>query len=149
MNAPDLSTKLKLMGVDVSCPALSACLLLRTREQVASFGDFFADRDAQRRIEAKAKKIEADKENEPANGISISEKPSAQSKRRFDRNAKRETGNVMAITYKDPFGVCYKKYIFSADGKHLLGGIMVCFRFIATFFPPLIDSAGGRRRRLW
>ncbi|CAG8603532.1 1912_t:CDS:2, partial [Acaulospora colombiana] len=31
----------------------------------------------------------------------------------------------MPLVYKDPFGSIYKKYIFSKDGKHLLGGIMV------------------------
>ncbi|RCI06782.1 hypothetical protein CU098_013212 [Rhizopus stolonifer] len=29
------------------------------------------------------------------------------------------------LTYRDPFKGVYKKYIFSEDGKHLLGGIMV------------------------
>jgi NAD(P)H-dependent nitrite reductase large subunit len=29
------------------------------------------------------------------------------------------------LTYRDPFKNVYKKYIFSKDGKHLLGGIMV------------------------
>src|SRR5207253_9483672 len=57
----DMSTKLKLMGVDV-----------------ASFGDCFAD-------EKKAK----------------------------------------AITYEDPFKGSYKKLVFSLDGTHLLGGILV------------------------
>lgn len=32
---------------------------------------------------------------------------------------------IKCLTYKDPFGSVYKKYIFSADGKHLLGGMMV------------------------
>ncbi|CAG8705957.1 6174_t:CDS:2, partial [Acaulospora morrowiae] len=31
----------------------------------------------------------------------------------------------MPLVYRDPFGSIYKKYIFSMDGKHLLGGIMV------------------------
>ena len=30
-----------------------------------------------------------------------------------------------ALTYRDPFGSIYKKFIFSQDGKKLLGGIMV------------------------
>ncbi len=57
----DMSTKLKLMGVDV-----------------ASFGNCFAD----------------------------------------DKTAK-------AITYEDPFKGSYKKLLFSHDGAHLLGGILV------------------------
>lgn len=32
---------------------------------------------------------------------------------------------AMSLVYKDPFGSIYKKYLFSKDGKHLLGGIMV------------------------
>ncbi|CAG8575818.1 8134_t:CDS:2, partial [Paraglomus occultum] len=32
---------------------------------------------------------------------------------------------AMPLTYKDPFGAVYKKYLFTKDGKHLLGGIMV------------------------
>ncbi|KAF8901644.1 NADPH nitrite reductase [Gymnopilus junonius] len=32
---------------------------------------------------------------------------------------------VRALTYHDPFGPVYKKYIFSGDGKYLLGGIMI------------------------
>ena len=27
--------------------------------------------------------------------------------------------------YRDPFSGVYKKYIFSADGKYILGGMMV------------------------
>ncbi|KAF0545616.1 nitrite reductase NADPH small subunit [Gigaspora margarita] len=32
---------------------------------------------------------------------------------------------AMPLVYNDPFGSVYKKYLFSKDGKHLLGGIMV------------------------
>ncbi|CAO3568735.1 unnamed protein product [Mortierella alpina] len=32
---------------------------------------------------------------------------------------------TQALTYRDPFDVVYKKYIFTKDGKHLLGGMMV------------------------
>ena len=57
----DMSTKLKLMGVDV-----------------ASFGDPFA-----------------------------------------------EAAGAKALTYEDPFGGVYKKLVLSADGTHLLGGVLV------------------------
>jgi nitrite reductase (NADH) large subunit len=57
----DMSTKLKLMGVDV-----------------ASFGDPFA-----------------------------------------------EGSGAKALSYEDPFGGVYKKLVFSADGTHLLGGVLV------------------------
>jgi nitrite reductase (NAD(P)H) len=32
---------------------------------------------------------------------------------------------VKALTYKDPFQQVYKKYIFTMDGKYLLGGMMI------------------------
>lgn len=69
---PDLSTKLKLLGVNV-----------------ASFGDFFADRDGPRELP--------------------------------------ETANpgIKALSYKDPFEAVYKKYLFTADGKYLIGGMII------------------------
>lgn len=73
---PDLSTKLKLLGIDV-----------------ASFGDFFADRDGPKSL--------------PPGGPDPPPVP------------------VKALTYKDPFGSVYKKYLFTPDGKHLLGGMMI------------------------
>ncbi|PHH88507.1 hypothetical protein CDD83_7445 [Cordyceps sp. RAO-2017] len=83
---PDLSTKLKLLGVEV-----------------ASFGDFFADRDGPKHLPARhAKRLQ--------NGSQV--KGLAES-------------TVKALTYKDPFQNVYKKYIFTADGKYLLGGMMV------------------------
>ncbi|PHH81701.1 hypothetical protein CDD82_144 [Ophiocordyceps australis] len=77
-NQPDLSTKLKLLGVNV-----------------ASFGDFFADRDGPKHIPPRLAK-----------------------KQSCDRNVK-------TLTYKDPFDNVYKKYIFTADGKYLIGGMMI------------------------
>lgn len=84
---PDLSTKLKLLGVDV-----------------ASFGDFFADRDGPKFM--------------PGNRPATSPK---------DRNdaSNDEDLPVKALTYKDPFGGVYKKYLFTMDGKYLLGGMMI------------------------
>lgn len=78
---PDLSTKLKLLGVEV-----------------ASFGDFFADRDGPKYLPPKVK-----------------------------RDLKKSGGKatVKALTYKDPFLSIYKKYIFTSDGKYLLGGMMI------------------------
>ncbi|KAF9969000.1 hypothetical protein BGZ73_008850 [Actinomortierella ambigua] len=32
---------------------------------------------------------------------------------------------TQTLLYRDPFGAVYKKYIFTKDGKHLLGGMMV------------------------
>ncbi|CAM1501946.1 Fc.00g039300.m01.CDS01 [Cosmosporella sp. VM-42] len=86
---PDISTKLKLLGVDV-----------------ASFGDFFADRDGPKYLPPRLAKKAAN-----GNGTSIT------------------NGSVaslcQALTYKDPFNNVYKKYIFTKDGKYLLGGMMI------------------------
>ncbi|KAI0887833.1 nitrite reductase [Annulohypoxylon maeteangense] len=84
---PDLSTKLKLLGVDV-----------------ASFGDFFADRDGPSFLPAKA----ARKKTEDQSTTKGSPSPL-----------------VKALTYKDPFAQVYKKYLFTTDGKYLLGGMMI------------------------
>jgi nitrite reductase (NAD(P)H) len=82
---PDLSTKLKLLGVEV-----------------ASFGDWFADRDGPISLPPKAKKS---LKNGNTNGA--------------------ERDLVRSLTYKDPFQHVYKKYIFTKDGKYLLGGMMI------------------------
>lgn len=93
---PDLSTKLKLLGVEV-----------------ASFGDFFADRDGPKDLPVK-KHIA--KKREQATGA--------------EEKMKNLTDGpppppVKALTYKDPFQAIYKKYIFTLDGKYLLGGMMI------------------------
>lgn len=88
MKTPDVSTKLKLMGVDV-----------------ASFGDFFADR-----------------------GIISKPLPSGSRGRHGaakEMTAEEVKTKVKSLTYRDPFADVYKKYIFTADGKHILGGMMV------------------------
>ncbi|KAF9438195.1 hypothetical protein BGZ76_009293 [Entomortierella beljakovae] len=36
-----------------------------------------------------------------------------------------DSNDTQALTYRDPFDVVYKKYIFTKDGKHLVGGMMV------------------------
>ncbi|RDL42051.1 putative nitrite reductase [Venustampulla echinocandica] len=87
---PDLSTKLKLLGVEV-----------------ASFGDFFADRDGPKHLPVRAGRKEGN-----ANGL----------RRRTDGPP---PPAVTALTYKDPFQAVYKKYLFTADGKYLLGGMMI------------------------
>lgn len=92
---PDLSTKLKLLGVEV-----------------ASFGDFFADRDGPKELPARSKRG-----SKSVNGDSK------------DRVKKLTEGPaphpVKALTYKDPFKQVYKKYLFTLDGKYLLGGMMI------------------------
>ncbi|KAK5086330.1 hypothetical protein LTR05_003498 [Lithohypha guttulata] len=94
---PDLSTKLKLLGVEV-----------------ASFGDFFADRDGPKDLPRRHAKKE---ENNNAEG------------RRQSKVQALTDGPlppaVKALTYKDPFKAVYKKYLFTPDGKYLLGGMMI------------------------
>lgn len=99
---PDLSTKLKLLGVEV-----------------ASFGDFFADRDGPQYLPPKvlAKKK---KQRQQANGDSNGKTTDV--KLLTDGLPPPE---VKALTYKDPFQNVYKKYIFTMDGKYLLGGMMI------------------------
>lgn len=82
---PDLSTKLKLLGVDV-----------------ASFGDFFADRDGPKFVPGRRPSISAGMEDHS-----------------------KEEAPVKALTYKDPFSGVYKKYLFTMDGRFLLGGMMI------------------------
>ncbi|KAH9907368.1 nitrite reductase [Xylariomycetidae sp. FL2044] len=93
---PDLSTKLKLLGVDV-----------------ASFGDFFADRDGPSTLPPKAvrdqkKQKQGGKQNVVQTVVNGLPPPP-----------------VKALTYKDPFMGVYKKYLFTPDGKYLLGGMMI------------------------
>jgi nitrite reductase (NAD(P)H) len=88
---PDLSTKLKLLGVNV-----------------ASFGDFFADRDGPRFLPGRR----ASKPETAASGKRNSIPPT-------------KAPLVKALTYKDPFSAVYKKYLFTMDGKYLLGGMMI------------------------
>ncbi|KAI6581342.1 Nitrite reductase [NAD(P)H] [Pyricularia oryzae] len=95
---PDLSTKLKLLGVEV-----------------ASFGDFFADRDGPQFLPPKAARKAKSAEKVGANG---------------NGEVKKLTNGlppspVKSLTYKDPFTNVYKKYIFTVDGKYLLGGMMI------------------------
>ncbi|VUC35639.1 unnamed protein product [Clonostachys rosea] len=94
LQVPDLSTKLKLMGVDV-----------------ASFGDYFADRGMiSKPIPGTTPRTAR------ANGASQVSPPLSPDEVKAKFNA---------VTYRDPFSNTYKKYIFTTDGKYLLGGMMV------------------------
>ncbi|KAI1772290.1 nitrite reductase [Hypoxylon cercidicola] len=88
---PDLSTRLKLLGVDV-----------------ASFGDFFADRDGPSSLPAKAARKKTEDRSAVKTVVSGPPPPP-----------------VKALTYMDPFAQVYKKYLFTTDGKYLLGGMMI------------------------
>ncbi|KDR71728.1 hypothetical protein GALMADRAFT_253448 [Galerina marginata CBS 339.88] len=120
MNSPDLSTKLKLMGVDV-----------------ASFGDFFADK----RLSVKAQAASQLANNQvPSKQTEIAQvaieitshtPPNLSEAQQNSMNAApKKRGRsadepIKCLVYNDPFSSTYKKYIFTADGKHLLGGMMI------------------------
>ena len=88
---PDLSTKLKLLGVEV-----------------ASFGDYFADIEGPTQLPPAAQKqVTESKDHLKV----LTEGPSPHP--------------VKALTYRDPFQHVYKKYLFTLDGKYLLGGMMI------------------------
>lgn len=92
---PDLSTKLKLLGVEV-----------------ASFGDFFADRDGPKELPARRpgnRKEGTVQSEDRVKNITDGPPPPP----------------VKALSYKDPFQAVYKKYLFTLDGKYLLGGMMI------------------------
>ncbi|KAJ9605388.1 hypothetical protein H2200_010045 [Cladophialophora chaetospira] len=95
---PDLSTKLKLLGVEV-----------------ASFGDFFADRDGPKDL--------------PIRHVKKAEKAAKGTEASQDKVKNLTDGPpppaVKALTYRDPFAAVYKKYLFTMDGKYLLGGMMI------------------------
>lgn len=115
---------------------------------VASFGDFFADMrpaNAQLRTVSQIARIantsdanpkETDRITEskalPAIQISVDEpKNTLRSDSTFSKTAsskrksQRKDDPLNSLVYKDPFGSTYKKYIFTADGKYLLGGMMI------------------------
>lgn len=102
MNSPDLSTKLKLMGVDV-----------------ASFGDYFAD---ERYLKA-AEIEEASRPPSPPQGVTILHNKPSRLRKRGLRDTKNDP--IKCLTYHDPFSSTYKKYIFSRDGTQLIGGIQI------------------------
>ncbi|KAB8302377.1 hypothetical protein EYC80_005803 [Monilinia laxa] len=90
---PDLSTKLKLLGVEV-----------------ASFGDFFADRDGPQNLPAAVLRKGGD---------------SLDAEGKLKSAGRSASSQVRALTYKDPFQGIYKKYLFTMDGKYILGGMMI------------------------
>lgn len=114
MNAPDLSTKLKLMGVDV-----------------ASFGDYFADKHGSPEtpvlavaLDNKSKSVDPAK---PAIELTTQETSTTVSESRplASKRGRGADEPIKCLVYNDPFSSTYKKYIFTADGKHLLGGMMI------------------------
>ncbi|KAF2639635.1 nitrite reductase [Massarina eburnea CBS 473.64] len=91
---PDLSTKLKLLGVEV-----------------ASFGDFFADRDGPKDMPGRQRASKGSTSGSREKVKKLTDGPAPPP--------------VKALTYKNPFQQVYKKYLFTTDGKYLLGGMMI------------------------
>lgn len=106
---------------------------------VASFGDFFADKRLPKgrtqdvsqltvgsnQVNGKGKpaieiNFEEDKTQSTANPVVADSKPAASRRRKRSQDEP-----INCLVYKDPFSGTYKKYIFTEDGKHLLGGMMV------------------------
>jgi nitrite reductase (NAD(P)H) len=96
---PDLSTKLKLLGVNV-----------------ASFGDCFADVFGPQSLPPKFAKTLKSANAKGTNGTELVNGAAA---------AGAISQSVQALTYRDPFTNVYKKYLFTKDGKYLLGGMMI------------------------
>jgi nitrite reductase (NAD(P)H) len=101
---------------------------------VASFGDFFADKMLSN---VRSTRIETPVDlhmNKGQAAVQISVEDASASSAQSSETAKIATAKkrgrkpdepIKCLVYKDPFSGTYKKYIFTADGKHLLGGMMV------------------------
>ncbi|KAF8076090.1 nitrite reductase [Lyophyllum atratum] len=107
MASPDLSTKLKLMGVNV-----------------ASFGDYFADRKPAEAVKLPRRrgKDSATANAAVANGTGPDFAVIGQVS---NVAATSNNPSVRSLVYHDPFSYVYKKYLFTADGKYLLGGMII------------------------
>lgn len=121
---------------------------------VASFGDFFADnrypKGRTQNITAAAGVHPNGSAKQNGNGQAAleiafeeeSKKPQAEAATKIEQesvktngaasNGKRSSRKggasgqpINCLIYKDPFSATYKKYIFTEDGKYLLGGMMV------------------------
>ena len=98
---------------------------------VASFGDYFADKRGppETRVPAapsdnKSKSVDPAK---PAIEITTQETNTTvlESKSPPSKRGRSADEPIKCLVYNDPFSSTYKKYIFTADGKHLLGGMMI------------------------
>lgn len=117
---------------------------------VASFGDFFADRNAATKViktettnlaaptivpedaQGPLLEIKLEGANDKPNGssrVSLPQSslmaPTSAENRNSRRRSDIKDAPVKCLVYNDPFSATYKKYIFTADGKHLLGGMMI------------------------
>ncbi|KAF6764112.1 nitrite reductase [Ephemerocybe angulata] len=151
MNAPDLSTKLKLVFQLIPWRAAHGSNVLRRLMgiDVASFGDFFADnrlpkgrtqnivltndtngeelKGPKEKGQA-ALEIEFEDDSKDAPVAATPTKPTAEANGAPAKRPRKHGSGAQPINclvYKDPFSATYKKYIFTEDGKYLLGGMMV------------------------
>jgi hypothetical protein len=104
---------------------------------VASFGDYFADKRLGGKLRPTAvppapKLFASQLTAGPAVEVSIENRPlipkestTQSSPPKHVLHGWKQDDPIKCLVYKDPFSATYKKYIFSADGKHLLGGMMV------------------------
>jgi nitrite reductase (NAD(P)H) len=105
---------------------------------VASFGDYFADKRIS--VKSRSAEIVADRNVLPSNPIEpaqpaveitvqgvppVSESKSPARPVVPPKLVRRADEPTKCLVYNDPFGSTYKKYIFTADGKYLLGGMMI------------------------
>jgi nitrite reductase (NAD(P)H) len=122
-----------LLSIDSPCTEL---LLRLMGVDVASFGDFFADK----RMTIKTEAATAAFDNPPAGKLldpaqplveitvganevtAPAQLPPVVTPKRGGRSANEP---IKCLVYNDPFSSTYKKYIFTADGKYLLGGMMI------------------------
>jgi len=104
-------------------------------------GDFFADkpygREQKPLVEKFPKRVEVDTEAPLSNTHVPGEPPypgtnecaqhrsSAALQRKVKVYQPLPDEPIKCLTYKDPFSGTYKKFIYTADGKYLLGGMMV------------------------
>ena len=116
-NPPDLSTKLKLMGVDVSETQFIGRNITDVAAQVASFGDFFAEKHAQ----TVSGPSTASPPSMGKETTSSSVKLDASTPRKRHGAAAAAEGPVEALTYRDPFAGVYKKYDLSNSLRLRIG----------------------------
>lgn len=111
---------------------------------IASFGDFFADmRPVQTQAQA-VSRIVQDSAHPPSEEAKQNHENKVQPSVQVTIEDTATPGQLMVsrplslrkrtdktdepikcLVYKDPFSLTYKKYIFTADGKYLLGGQMI------------------------
>jgi nitrite reductase (NAD(P)H) len=140
---------------------------------VASFGDFFADmRPVEVQAQTRAVSRIGQRPISPTKGVkhvhedkarpsvevviddtAMSGKPMVSKPPALKGRGDKMDQPIKCLVYKDPFGSTYKKYIFTADGKYLLGGQMIgdvgdYVKLVAIVKKQVLINLLGRARRL-